>query len=173
VFMQATKVTKKDGSIVEPKPWEKARQTADGWMIDRRDQKKFAFFGIDNDGSPVVDEKTGNRQAEFGSSPKPWNSAKMNDWPGSTHPDERFYFETVAVCVSGDEIGIVYGAIKWSIQAVGMKAFVAGQPTFSQTPSAEFLAAATKWNDQRKEAKELDRNHADQSKIPELRFRKR
>ncbi len=130
-----------------------AAEGTEGVGIDRLSGSTSPFYGAQNAGGT-----SGN--AHFGSHPKGGvaDPAWLTDKPGvngvrssRTAGDAlSFQFETCAICSKGNDQGSYYGCVSWGYDIDATNTF--NEAPFSKisrgTPSADFLSAAKKWNDQ-------------------------
>lgn len=125
-----------------------------GVHIDRLSGRTQPFYGTTNTGTAGANTHFGSRTS--GHTPE---RAWMEDTPGfpGTAASSRTagqtlsqHFETCAICTQGTDQNAYYGCVAWGFDIDAANNFT--EVTFSRvskgTPSADFLAAARKWNAQ-------------------------
>jgi hypothetical protein len=157
-FVQNVRVIdKKTNKSVDPRDNFKNRKTKDEYTIDRLDDKKFGWYGYNNDGT------TGSTISP-GSAPTPLKDAVLTDKPQWNIPDTSWDFETSAIAKSGTDAGKVYGAVTWGF-AVDKDNKLSSHPVAETVkPSTQFDDAVKAWNDQAA-GPEAKRNHKDQQAL--------
>jgi len=140
-FVQNFRAIDSASKSVDPRPNFKNRITSTGWTIDRLDQKKYGWYGYNNDGSP-------SGTVTPGKSPKPKKPAELRDKPGTSIPNIAFEFETCAICKGGVDASKVYGCYTWGFDVDGSNKLTSRARTELDAPSAEFTDAVAKWNAQ-------------------------
>lgn len=122
-----------------------ARSTPSGTTIDRPGGENAGVYGLQNDGTLARDNT-------FGSSPAPLVAARFLDRPTSQSGSTRWDYELAVVALEGVDAGVVYARIDWGFRIVDL-----GEGNLvpdvrpvrvDDKPTAEFLDAAARWNDQ-------------------------
>ncbi len=133
-----------------------AAEGTEGKAIDRLSGRTSPMYGENNAGGTASTAHFGSRTGN-GRGDKAW----ITDSPGrdGTTPartrnpgdQQSLRFETCAICKSGADEGVYYGCVNWGYSiADSTDTFVEDPFELASrgTPSAEFLLAAKKWNDQ-------------------------
>jgi hypothetical protein len=140
-FVQNFRVIDSGGASVDPRSNFQNRITSTGWTIDRLDQRKYGWYGFNNDGNPsgtVTPGKTG----------PPKKAAEMSDKPGASIASVEWDFETCAICKGGTDASTVYSCYTWGFDVDGSNKLTSRANTELVAPSAEFTDAVDKWNAQ-------------------------
>jgi hypothetical protein len=152
-------VAKVAGKVAYSSAADKARaltsaEGTKGVSIDRLSGSTSPYYGTTNAGVT-------NSKAHFGSHTpgNPADRAWLEDKPGfpgtatssrTAGDSQSFRFETCAVCDKGTDEGAYYGCVSWGYDIDASNTFT--EAPFARvsrgTPSADFLAAAKKWNKQ-------------------------
>ncbi len=159
-FIQDVKVANSGGASIDPRDNFQNRLTDEGRTLDRLDNRKYAYYGYNNDGS------TGSTMSP-GSAPTPLKSATLTDKPSWSVPNTRWTFETVAVAKSGAQANTQYGAITWGFDVDGDNKLTSHAVKTSDKGSASFKKSIDAWNDQANGSVD-DRNHPDQVTVDPL-----
>jgi hypothetical protein len=140
-FVQNVRVIDATGASQDPRSNFKNRITSSGWTIDRLEQKKYGWYGYNNDGRP-------SGTVTPGKSPKPVVAAEMTDKPQWNVPNLTFDFETCAVCKNGTDRSKVYGCLTWGFDVDSANKLKSHSQNETAAPSAEFSEAIKQWNAQ-------------------------
>ncbi len=139
-FAQALKFSDTaSGNSVESIPNYVDRRTAAGWTFDRRDQRKYGWYGYNNDGRP-------SGLVSPGSAPSPLTAATMQDTPRDSRPNSAFQFEICAVCKAGTDANRLYSAFRWGFSVDAANQLTSLPTSVSDRPSTEFTDSITAWN---------------------------
>ena len=129
-----------------------AAEGTEGLAIDRLSGRTSPLYGMSNAGAAEGQAHFGSRTGR-GIGDKAW----IEDRPGWPGPPNRvagvtdsMHFETCAICNAGTDDGVYYGCVNWGYDIDAANNFT--EDSFTRvskgTPSADFLAAAGKWNAQ-------------------------
>jgi len=160
IGMTQTVLSSTGGVLTPPSDAAKARQLAAGEgtvgvTIDRLSGRTSPLYGRDNTGIAAGNAHFGKRTGT-GKGDKAW----MTDTPGwdgasaassrSAGVADSSHFELCAICNSGTDQGVYYGCVNWGYNIDAANKFTEDNFALVSkgTPSADFLAAAKKWNDQ-------------------------
>lgn len=138
-FVQAVRLIDAKGVSADTRANFQARMTKTGWTVDRLDQRKYGWYGYNNNGKP-----SGTIQP--GSSPKPLTDARLSDTPGWNVPNLQWDFETCAICKTGTQNNLIYGSLTWGFDVDAANKLTKHRPVEYKRPTAEFLQAVVKWN---------------------------
>ena len=154
-----TLVSNVGGALVHPSAQQQGRaltaaEGTEGVSIDRLAGRTQPFYGTDNPGTAAGNTHFGSRVR--GRAP---DRAWMTDTPGfpGTGGSNRTagqtlsqHFETCAICRRGTDADAYYGCVAWGYDIDAADHFTEAPLTrvSKGTPSADFLAAAGKWNAQ-------------------------
>jgi hypothetical protein len=142
----------------------KNRMTDEGFTIDRVDDRKFGYYGYNNDGTSA-----GNTSP--GSSPNPLKPATLYDKPSWNHPNTKWDFEAAVTAKAGADAGTIYGALSWGFDVDKDNKVTSHAPKHLDKQSGSFDKAVTKWNEQAK-GDEHKRNHKDQLELGPFKSKK-
>jgi uncharacterized protein RhaS with RHS repeats len=136
-----------------------ARMTAEGWHVDRQSNKKYGWYGYGNDGKPEEEKNVGLHGVDVmpvspGSSPKPYKTAVLKDFPGDPNKTpaihKQFEFETYAIAKAGKDKGTIYGGLSWGFRVEALSKMTSLPRSFLKQPSGQFKAAIALWDKQAK-----------------------
>jgi RHS repeat-associated protein len=117
----------------------RARSIDGGFAIDRDPDNKYAWYGLQNNGT--FNPKAGNTDPSKG-------DVTLEDDPSYNKRNVRFEFETAVVAKTGPEAGLVYGTVLWGIYVDKAGNMFSYTPELRNYPSDRWTAAANRWNDQ-------------------------
>jgi hypothetical protein len=141
-FVQAIRMADTaSGTSFDTRPHVPDRQTASGWALDRVEDRKYGWYGYNNDGRPA-----GGISA--GSAPSPLTPATMIDSPGFNKPNTTWQFESCAICRSGTDANKVYDCLHWGFTVDGQNKLTSTKTSETPAPSAEFSQTIAQWNKQ-------------------------
>lgn len=159
-FVQNFKVTDSGTKkSVDPRENFKNRKTADEWTIDRMENKKHGWYGVNNDG-------TSQSNLTPWVSSDPTKKAYLYDQPGSSIADTKWEFESCAICKKGTEADTVYGCKTWGFDVDSSYKLTSHTSTETDKQSSEFTAAVEEWNKQAEMTDDSKKNDPDQQKLP-------
>ncbi len=160
IAMTQTFISRTGGAFSPPSPEARARQLTaaegtEGVTLDRLTGKTSPLYGRDNAGTAAGTTHFGSRTGNSRGG-KAWMTDRPG-WPGTNAADSRAagitdssHFETCAICNAGKDQNVYYGCVNWGYDIDAANKFT--EDSFALvskgTPSANFLAAAKKWNDQ-------------------------
>ena len=157
-FVQNVRVVDADTKeSVDPRDNFQNRKTDDEYTIDRLDNRKYGWYGYNNDG-------LASATISPGSAPTPKKDAILTDRPQWSRPNTSFDFETAAIDKSGEQGNKVYGSVTWGFSVDKENKLSSHPVEETLTPSSEFNEAVEAWNEQA-EGPEDKRNHPDQEKL--------
>jgi hypothetical protein len=140
-YVQNTRTTDTTtGAYYEPRSNFENRATKNGWTIDRIDQRKYGWYGYNNDGTPAGNVSPGNTNTD----------ATLLDDPGDSAVNQRWEFETCAICKKGKDSGTAYGCITWGFTVDKDGNLTSLKSGFGGGPSKDFNSAVDSWNNQAK-----------------------
>jgi hypothetical protein len=141
-FVQGVRhVDSSTSASVNPIPTYQSRMTSAGWTLDRINQRKYGWYGYNNDGTP-------SGLVTPGSSPSPLTNAVLRDTPTNSIPNSSLSFETCAICRTGTDSGTIYGCYTWGFD-VDSSYHVTDHASAEQaSPSADFNEVVSSWNAQ-------------------------
>jgi hypothetical protein len=91
----------------------------------------------------------------------------MRDRPSWDEPDQRWRFETCAVCKKGKDKGALYGCLEWGFDVDGDNRLTSSSVKANDFGSQGFWGAVDQWNKEARGPKE-ERQHPDQEPLPPL-----
>ncbi len=159
-FIQDVKVANTGGASIDPRENFQNRLTGEGRTVDRLDNKKYAYYGYNNDGT------TGSTMSP-GSAPTPFKKATLKDKPSWSVPNSKWTFETVAVAKSGVQANTQYGALTWGFDVDANNKLSSHPIRTSDSGSASFQQSVDAWNDQATGPAD-ERNHPAQETVGPL-----
>jgi len=115
------------------------RRTTAGWTLDRIDQRRYGWYGYNNNGRP-------SGTVTPGSSPTPLRSATMGDTPRDSTSNAIMQFETCAICRAGTDVNKVYSCYHWGFSADASNHLESLPNSEAAAPSAEFAESVRQWN---------------------------
>lgn len=160
IGMTQTILSSTGGVLTPPSAAARARQLAAGEgtvgvTIDRLSGRTSPLYGRDNTGLAAGNAHFGKRTGT-GKGDKAWMT-DLPGWDGATAGTSRTagvpdssHFELCAICNAGKDQGVYYGCVNWGYSVDAANKFTEDNFALVSkgTPSADFLAAAKKWNDQ-------------------------
>lgn len=159
-FLQAVRMTQPgQAKSYDKVPGHADRLTGELWAIDRVQGKKWAWYGVGNEGSQ-------DTNFDPGSSP-PKKAAVLRDKPIWNVPNIKWEFETAIICKEGPDQGVVYGVVLWGFDVDAGWAVTPHQWRMTDKPSASWRAAVAAWNAQA--ATWFYRSDKDQQPLPQFR----
>ena len=138
------------GTLNEPRAEFAARATPSNWMLDRVEQRKYGWYGFNNDTTAGT-----NVRAWKKSTPK--KAAWMYDAPSWNVPNMKWEFEAAAVCRTGsadtttrkgDKPGFVYAVVTWGFDVGANGEVKTHKIKVWNKPTSEFMGAVAQWNAQ-------------------------
>jgi hypothetical protein len=143
----------------------KNRMTDDGSTIDRVADRKFGYYGYNNDGSTAGNAKAGTTAT------KPPTPATMYDKPSFNKPDAKWNFEAAVTAKAGADAGTIYGALQWGFDVDKDNKLTSHKAQHLDKQTAGFDKAVAKWNDQAK-GDDSKRNRKDQVELGPFKSKK-
>ena len=146
-FLQIERTLDQNGEPYEDRENFNNRMTVDGWAVDRKNGKKYGWYGYDNDGKP-------DQYTTPGSSADALKTARIEDFPGARVPSLKWEFEVAAICKTGRDKNIVYAALTWGFDADKNLQLQSHPRQSRNKPSEAVKRAVDAWNGQAKGPKE-------------------
>jgi hypothetical protein len=138
VFVQIARIVTEDGKAVAPTQAAlRTRATKSGWFVDRPENRKYGWYGYDNDGTPD------DNLVQPGSTKPNYAAAALTDVPGavSTKTAVKQEFETVVICKSGDDENVILGCIRWGFDVDKNGKLKSHPRTVTEKPTPDFFEA--------------------------------
>ena len=140
------------------------RTSESGWAIDRNANRKYAWFGYKNDGTPGTNVIAGYRKV--GRSGSEVQFAFLADRPVGTRSDlnQHRMYESCAICKKGSDVNVLYACLTWGFQVDAKGRVTADAPVHLDAASENFSSAVAAWNEQAS-GDQNKRNHPNQEQI--------
>ena len=157
-FVQNVQILDSGNQSFENRDNFKNRMTDDGSTIDRVADRKYGYYGYNNDGNASATTKPGTTAT------KPPTPATMYDKPSFNKPETKWSFEAAATAKTGADAGTIYGALQWGFDVDKDNKLTSHKAKHLDKQTAGFDKAVAKWNEQAK-GDESKRNHKDQVEL--------
>lgn len=157
-FVQNFQLLDSGGKSADTRDNFKNRMTDEGAAIDRIDDRKYGYYGYNNDGSPSGTTTPGTTAT------KPPMPATLYDRPSYNQPNTKWNFETAVTAKAGTDAGTIYGAVQWGFDVDKDNKLTSHKAKHLDKQTAGFDKAVAKWNEQAK-GDESKRNRKDQVEL--------
>ena len=157
------------GTLNEPRPEFAARATPSNWMLDRVEQRKYGWYGFNNDTTAGTNVRPWKKTA-------PKQAAWMYDAPSWNVPNMKWEFEAAAVCRTGsadtstrkgDKPGFVYAVVTWGFDVGANGEVKTHKIKVWNKPTSEFMGAVGQWNAQARDELAV-MNDPNQEELPAI-----
>lgn len=138
-FIQAVQRLEPNGDVYS-KSHGTPRATETGWRIDRLQGKEYGWYGLNDNGTFAVTVTPGRTSTS--------TAAVMRDTPSSNRLGQTWSFETCAVCYQGTDANKIYGCKTWGFKVDDEGSLTSSQSTESTSPSVNWTASVSQWNQQ-------------------------